>query len=81
MKQIVILKDSKTTLRIYQDYMVVTKDDKESVLAFRYIKELYINKSIEFSLKECVDLSKIFKIFITDRYGNIWVEVKNYEKV
>jgi hypothetical protein len=81
MKQIVILKDSKTTIKIYQDYMVITKDNTEGVVAFRYIKELYINKNIELSIKECVDLSKIFKIFLIDRYGNVLVEVKSYEKV
>ena len=61
--------------------MVVNHNGVEDILAFRYIQELYINKTIDISIKECVRLSKIFSLFVTDYHGYILAEVKSYEKI
>ncbi|WP_151899673.1 hypothetical protein MLC52_09915 [Sulfurimonas sp. NW15] len=77
MKQIIVIKNSKTKLHVKQNYMIV--DD--NVIAYRYIKSLYINKLLNISISECLKLSSIFKVFFIDRYGNLLGEVKLYEEI
>jgi len=76
MKKIVILKESKIKIAVYNDYMVVTRNGIDNVVALRYIKELYLNKTIELSLSACVKLAKQFPLFLTDHNGYVIAEVK-----
>ena len=78
MKQTLIIKDRSTSLEIHKEYMVLNFCDNETVVSFRYIDKLYINKHIDIKSYELVYLASILKLFIIDRFGNILVEVKYY---
>jgi len=81
MKHIVIIKNSSTKVDVCSDYLHISQNNNENIIAFRHIKELYINKNIELYIKDSVKLSKFFRLFLTDQYGNILAEVQNYEKI
>jgi len=78
MKQTLIIKDRSTSLEIHKEYMVLNFCDNETVVSFRHIDKLYINKHIDIKSFELVYLASILKLFIIDRFGNILAEVKYY---
>ena len=80
MKQIVIIKDSKTLLHIEKEYLVIKKAQcSDNIIAYRYIKRLYINKLIDISINECLKLASHFKLFFINQHGQILAEVRNEE--
>ncbi len=81
MKQIVVVKGSKTQVNIFSDYLCIKKNGAETIIAYRHIKELYLNKLIDISIADSIRLSKIFDTYFTDQYGNILAKVQLYEKV
>ncbi|MEA3522726.1 MAG: hypothetical protein U9R50_07105 [Campylobacterota bacterium] len=81
MKQIVIVKDSKTDLSIFSEYLVVKTQTQESVIAYRYIKEIYINKLINISIAKSIKLATIFDVYFIDQHGKVLAKVINYEKI
>ena len=78
MKQIVVIKDSSTSLYIDKDYIVVNSNN---IIAFRYIKALYLNKNIDINISKCLKLARCFKIYFIDRFGNIIGNIELNEKI
>jgi hypothetical protein len=61
--------------------MVINQNGVDSIIAFKYIKELYINRAIDVRLGDCIKALKFFDIYLIDRYGYVIAEVKKYEEV
>ncbi len=81
MKQTLVISDSKTKLRIHSTYLVAKSANKDTIIAYRYIKELYLNKLIDISMADSIYLAKIFKIYFIDQHGYILAQVALSEKV
>jgi len=82
MKQIVIIKESSTTLDIQKEYMVIKKEMySDTVIAFRHIQRLYINKLIHVSIVDCLKLAAIFELYFINQHGDILGRIMTNEKV
>ena len=82
MKQIVVIKDSKTHLHIYKDYINIKKPTcSDNIIAYRYIEKIYINKLIDITIGECLKLAHHFDVYIIDQYGYIISKIKLDEKI
>lgn len=72
MKQIVIIKESKTTLHINKEYLIIKKPEcSDSVIAYRHIKRLYVNKLININISECLLLAALFDLYFIDQHGQL----------
>ena len=75
MKQILIINNSKTSIEVGSNYLIFKTDTQETVIGYRYIKELHLNKLINISVSNCLKLANCFDLFFIDRYGNILAKV------
>lgn len=76
MKKTVIIKEPSTTIKVYADYMVATSLHDNSIIAFRHIKELYINKTILLTPSELIKMASFFDLFFIDRHGYILATIR-----
>ncbi len=82
MKQIVVIKDSKTLLHIDQEYMSIKKPScSDNVIAYRHIKRIYINKLIDISINECLKLAKYFDVYFINNNGYILAKMQLDEEI
>jgi len=81
MKQIVIIKDSKAEVKIFTQYLIVKLVGNDTIIAYRHIEALYINKLVDISVSKYIKLASMFSGFFTDQHGNILAKVDLYEKV
>ncbi len=81
MKKIVIIKNSRTQLKLEKDYFIISSSTYDSVVSYRHIKSLYINKLIPITIAEGIKLAKMFDLYFTDQHGNILGKMQIYEKV
>jgi len=81
MKQTIIIKDSKTTINVFTDYLVVKSQTSETIIGYIHIKEIYLNKLIDISIANSIKLSSYFDVYFIDRYGKILAKVDNYETI
>lgn len=80
MKKTVIIKEAKTKLSIENHHIVIRSIYEDKIIAFRYIKQLYINKRIDISISQCILLANYFDIFFINHHGTIIGTIK-LEKV
>ena len=72
MKQIIVIKESTTTLHVDKEYLIIKKHEcSDSVIAYRHIKRLYINKLIDITISECLLLAELFDLYFINQYGKI----------
>jgi hypothetical protein len=71
MKKIIIINDKNTQIKIYKDYLVVSKNKIENIVAFRYINQLYVHKDIDVAYKQWIKLGAFFKIYFINELGDI----------
>jgi len=82
MKQIVIIKESLTTLFIKEKYMIIKKPEcSDNIIAYRHIKTLYINKLIAITISDCLKLASIFELYFINQHGNILGSIQTDEKI
>lgn len=81
MKKIIIIKDSSTRVDIFSEHLVIKTKSQEDIVGYRYIKELYINKLVEISLKNCLKLATKFDIYFINQHGKVLAKVLSYEKI
>jgi len=79
MKQIVIVKDSSTKVRVYKDYLDITNIYESRVIGLNNIKELYINQLIQIVPSEFLKLSCRFPIYFINQRGHILGYIKKEE--
>jgi len=56
--------------------MVVTSNQESSVVAFRHIKELYINKTILLTPSQLLKMASFFSLFFIDHHGYILATIR-----
>jgi len=71
MKQTLMLKNPKTKLKIYKQYLVIQNPSGESIIGYRYIKALYLHKDISISISQCIKLASKVDVYFIDPYGYI----------
>lgn len=72
MKQIIVIKESTTTLHVDKEYLIIKKHEySDSVIAYRHIKRLYINKLIDITISECLLLAELFDLYFINQHGKI----------
>lgn len=76
MKTTLIIKDPSSKIKIYSDHMIVTSNTNSSVIGFRHIKELYINKTIVITPSEMLKMASFFELFFIDHHGYILATIK-----
>lgn len=76
MNRIFILKNPSTKIKIYSEYMVVTSATNNDVIAFRYVNELYINKTIYITPSHLIKLASLFKVYFIDHHGYVLASIK-----
>jgi len=76
MNRIFILKNPSTKIKIYSEYMVVTSPTHNDVIAFRYVNELYINKTIQITPSHLIKLASLFKVYLIDHHGYVLASIK-----
>lgn len=76
MKTTLIIKDSSTKIKIHKDYMIITTNIESSVIGFRHIKEMYINKTILITPSEMLRLASFFDLFFIDHHGYMLASIK-----
>jgi len=82
MKQIVVIKESITTISTSKNYLIIKKSGcSDNIIAYRYIEKLYVNKLINISIRECLKLAALFEIYFIDQYGNILGRIDLNEKI
>jgi len=82
MKQIVVIKESSTTIYIDQKYLIVKKVGySDNVISYRNIKKLYLNKLIQISISDCLKLASYFELYFINQHGNILGRIQIDEKI
>ena len=82
MKQIVIIKESSTTLIIEKEYLIIKKaNSSDNVIAYRHIKKLYINKLIDISISKYLELATNFELYFINQYGHILGKIQIDETI
>lgn len=72
MKQIVVIKESTTVLHVDKEYLIVKKSEcSDSIIAYRHIEKLYINKLINIAISECLLLATHFDLYFINQHGKI----------
>jgi hypothetical protein len=80
MKKELIFKNPNTKMKIFSTHLQFTVNGSSMVLSYKYISQVYINKTIKFSL---LDLYKLFlkvPVFIIDQNGYILASLKKETK-
>ena len=82
MKQIVVIKESITTLVVEKEYLIIKKPQyADNVIAYRHIRKLYINKLINITISECLQLAIKFELYFINQHGKILGRMKIDEEV
>ncbi len=71
MKQIVIVKESKTKVKFHKDYLEISSIYENRVIAKRFIKEFYMNQQIVVKPSELINLAKKVKVYFINQHGTI----------
>ena len=79
MKQIVIIKDSSTKVRVYKEYLDVTNIYESRVIGLNNIKELYINQLIQIVPSQFLKLTQKFPVYFINQKGHILGCIKRVE--
>lgn len=76
MKKLLVIKESNTTLKLFKHYMIVTTSSESYVIAYRYLEEIYINKTVTISLSDVLRLAKIAKFYLIDHHGYVLANIR-----
>lgn len=76
MKKTLIIKDSSTTIKVYSSYMIIASPSQSVVVAFRHIKELYINKTILLTPSQLLRMASVFDVYFIDHHGYILATIR-----
>ena len=71
MKQIVIIKDSKSKIKINSDYIEVRNIYENRIIGLKNISQLYINQQIEVIPSQLIKISSSIQVFFIDHHGHI----------
>jgi len=80
-KKVVVIKNPKTKIRVYQDYMIIKTPISTEILAYRYIGELYINKTINIRPSELVRFATMFDTYLIDHNGYILASIRIEDEI
>ena len=76
MKQIVIIKDSKSKLKIKSDYIEISTIFENRIIGLKNISQLYINQQIEIIPAQLIKISSCIEVFFIDHNGHILGSIK-----
>lgn len=76
MKKILIVKDSKSKIKIFDNYLIVSTLYESKVIGFKHIKEIYLNKLIKLTPAQCLKLAKSFNVNFINYHGQILGSIK-----
>lgn len=76
MKKTLLIKDSSTTIKVYSSYMIIASSSDSFVVAFRHIKELYINKTILLMPSQLIKMASFFNVYFIDHHGYILATIR-----
>ncbi len=80
MKKILILKESKTKIRIFENHIEIKTPYEQYPIAKKFIKAIYLNKAIKITIGKCYQLSKIAPLFLIDENGYILSSLQRIKK-
>lgn len=69
--KILLIKDSSTTIDFHKKYMIVHAKEQNYVVGYRHIGELYLNKLIPITPRECIRIAKLCKLYFIDQHGYV----------
>jgi len=82
MKKTIVIKDSTTTLYIDKEYLIIKKPEYgDSVIAYRHIKKLYVNKLINIKISQCLLLAALFDLYFINQHGQILGRISVDEEI
>lgn len=76
MKRMLIVKDSKTKVSIFDSYLNIKNNQNDQIISFRNIDELYLNKLIEIFPKDLIKLAKYMSVSFINQYGLVLAKVE-----
>ena len=76
-KKELIFKNPNTKLKIFSTYIQFYANGVPMILGYRYIKHIYINKTIKIELKDIYRLSTKVPVYIIDYNGYILASIKS----
>ena len=76
MKQIVIIKDSSSKIKVNKEYIEITNLYESRIIGLRNINQLYINQLIQIVPSQFLKLAKRFSIYFINYHGHILGEIK-----
>lgn len=76
MKKELILLKSKTKIKPFSKYLIISVDGISTIISYKHINNIYINKTIDITLNELYKISKQFPTFIIDQNGYIIASIK-----
>ena len=76
MKQIVIIKDSKSKIKINSDHIEVKSIYENRIIGLKNINQLYINQQIQIVPSQLIRISEFIQVFFIDHYGHILGAIK-----
>ena len=77
MKKTIIVKNSKSKIKVYNNYIEIINMNENRVIGIRNIRELYLNQQIEISPSKFLKLLQEFKIFFINHHGKILGKIEN----
>lgn len=69
--KILFIKNANTIIKFHSAYMIIKTNHQDYVVGYRHINELYLNKLIAITPRECIKIAKFCKLFFTDQHGYI----------
>jgi len=75
MKKVLLLKDKTINIKTHEECIEFTNDNKEFIVAYKYISEIYINKKIDISIDNMLKIAKKVPLFFVDHNGYIIAKV------
>ncbi len=76
-KKELIFKNPNTKLRIFSTYIQFYANGVPMLLGYKYIKHIYINKTIKIELKDIYKLSMKIPVYIIDHNGYMLASIKS----
>lgn len=76
MKKNIIIKDSSITITVSKEHLIFKSFNGDSVVGFRHIEALYLNKAIEIGMNECYKIMCHVPLYLIDEHGYILARLK-----
>ena len=75
MKKLLLLNDPTTKIKLNQKYIEIFTKENSFVIAFKFIKAIYINQHIKIPIPILVKLSFKAPLFLIDNNGTLLAQI------